>query len=93
MIITKRNIKYKNNEQDTFIKEWARARFTTSVFSFPYSSMSSLVTANFARRKAKEGSKAKVGGLSTTLLDKGIFVGLITSTDVVGPERREQTRG
>jgi hypothetical protein len=58
--------KEKRKKRDTFIKEWARARFTMSVFNLPYSSMSSLVATDFACRKAKEASKARVGALSTT---------------------------
>ena len=73
-----------HSKRNTFIKEWARARFTTSMLLFPYSSMSSLVITDFAHRKAKEASKARVGALSTTLLDDGTSISSITSTDVVG---------
>ena len=73
-----------HSKRNTFIKEWARAHFTMSVLSFPYSSMSSLVTTDFAHRKAKEVSRARVGALSTTLLDNGTSIGLITSIDVIG---------
>jgi hypothetical protein len=76
--------KKKKKKRDTFIKEWARARFTTSVFNLPYSSMSFLVTTNFARRKAKEASKARVGALSTTRLDEGTSIGSMTLTYVAG---------
>jgi hypothetical protein len=81
-MVIKRNIKHKNEKRDTFIREWARAHFTTFVFNFLYSSMSSLVTADFAHCRDKDGSRARVGGLSTTLLDVGISTGSITSTDV-----------
>jgi hypothetical protein len=80
-MITERKIKHKDEKQDTFIREWAKARFTTSVFNFTYSSMSSLVTADFALRRARDRSRAKVGGLSATRLDEGISTGSITSTD------------
>jgi hypothetical protein len=46
--------------------------------------MSSLVTTDFALRKAKEASSAKVGAFSTTLLDKGAPVCSMISTDVAG---------
>ena len=83
-ICIKKKRKKRKKKRDTFIKEWARAHFTTSVFNLPYSSMSFLVTTNFARRKAKEASKARVGALSTTRLDEGTSVGSMTSTYVAG---------